>query len=65
MSLIPTVRRQSQVDLWVLEFEASLIYRVRSKTARVTHRNPDSAEGGVWVFGIIFFFKFMVIAFLG
>lgn len=46
MSLIPTVRRQSQVDLWVLEFEASLIYRVRSKTARVTHRNPDSAEGG-------------------
>jgi hypothetical protein len=36
--LIPAVRRQRQVD--VCEFEASLVYRVSSRTARATERNP-------------------------
>jgi hypothetical protein len=27
---------------WVYEFEASLVYRVRSRTARDTQRNPVS-----------------------
>jgi hypothetical protein len=27
---------------WISEFEASLVYRVSSKTARATQRNPDS-----------------------
>ena len=38
MPLIPAVRRQRQVD--VCEFEASLVYRVSSRTARATERNP-------------------------
>jgi hypothetical protein len=32
-------RRQRQVDF---EFEASLVYRVSSRTARATQRNPVS-----------------------
>jgi hypothetical protein len=31
-------RRQKQVDL--CEFEASLVYRMSSRTARATERNP-------------------------
>jgi hypothetical protein len=27
---------------WISEFEASLVYKVRSRTARVTQRNPVS-----------------------
>jgi hypothetical protein len=27
---------------WISEFEASLVYRVSSRTARVTQRNPVS-----------------------
>jgi hypothetical protein len=27
---------------WISEFEASLVYRVRSRTARATQRNPVS-----------------------
>jgi hypothetical protein len=27
---------------WISEFEASLVYRVSSRTARATHRNPVS-----------------------
>ena len=38
MPLIPALRRQRQVDL--CEFEASLVYRVSSRTARATQRNP-------------------------
>ena len=38
MPLIPAVRRQRQADLW--EFEASLIYRVCSRTDWATQRNP-------------------------
>jgi hypothetical protein len=37
--LIPTLRRLGQADLYY-EFEASLIYRVSSQTARATQRNP-------------------------
>jgi hypothetical protein len=38
--LIPTPGRQRQVDL--CEFKASLVYRVNSRTARATLRNPVS-----------------------
>jgi hypothetical protein len=27
---------------WISEFEASLVYRVSSRTARVTQRNPET-----------------------
>jgi hypothetical protein len=36
--LIPAFEKQSQVDL--CEFRASLVYRVSSRTARATQRNP-------------------------
>ena len=39
-TLILVPGRQRQVDL--SEFEASLVYRVSSKTARATQRNPVS-----------------------
>jgi len=42
MSLIPVLGRQRQVDL--CEFEASLLYRMSSKTARTTQRNPVSKK---------------------
>jgi hypothetical protein len=29
-------------DRWVSEFKTSLVYRVSSRTARATQRNPDS-----------------------
>ena len=38
MSLIPALGRQRQVD--PLEFKANLVYRVSSRTARDTQRNP-------------------------
>ena len=44
MPLIPALGRQSQADLY--EFEASLIYRVSSKTARDTQRNNRTERGG-------------------
>ena len=37
MPLIPALGRQRQV---ISEFEASLVYRVSSRTARATQRNP-------------------------
>jgi hypothetical protein len=37
MPLIEALRRQSQGD--VCEFQASLVYRVNSRTARATQRN--------------------------
>jgi hypothetical protein len=37
--LIPALGRQRQ---WISEFEASLVYRVSSRTARATQRNPVS-----------------------
>jgi len=40
MTLIPALRRQRQVEL--CEFEASLVYRVSSRTARAAHRHPVS-----------------------
>jgi hypothetical protein len=30
--------------LWISEFEASLVYKVSSRTARVTLRNPVSKK---------------------
>jgi hypothetical protein len=42
MSLIPVLGRQRQVDL--CEFEASLLYRMSSKTVRTTQRNPVSKK---------------------
>jgi hypothetical protein len=42
MQLIPAFRSQRQVDLW--EFEASLDYRVISRTARATQSNPVSKK---------------------
>jgi hypothetical protein len=35
--LIPALGRQRQA--WISEFEASLVYRVSSRTARATQRN--------------------------
>ena len=43
MPLIPALRRQMQVDRY--EFEASLVYRTSSRTARtVIQRNPVSKK---------------------
>ena len=42
MPLIPALGRERQVDL--CEFEASLVYRVSSRTVRDTQRNPVSKE---------------------
>jgi hypothetical protein len=39
MPLIPALRRKSR---WISEFEASLVYKVSSRTARATQRNPVS-----------------------
>ena len=41
MPLIPALGRQRQ---WVSEFEASLVYRVSSRTARTIQRNPVSKK---------------------
>jgi hypothetical protein len=38
MPLIPALGRQSQAELY--RFEASLVYRVSSRTARATQRSP-------------------------
>jgi hypothetical protein len=37
MPLVPTLKRQRQVDL--LEFKASLVYKTSSRTAKVIPRN--------------------------
>jgi hypothetical protein len=44
MPLIPALGRQRQADL--CEFEASLVYRVSSRTARDIQRNPVGWGGG-------------------
>ena len=44
MTFIPTFQRQKQVDLY--EFKAILVYRVSSRTARNTQRNPVSEVEG-------------------
>jgi len=41
--LIPALQRQGR---WVSEFEASLIYRESSRTARATQRNSVSNDDG-------------------
>jgi hypothetical protein len=33
-------RRKSNRDRWISEFEASLVFRESSRTARATQRNP-------------------------
>ena len=40
--MIPALRRQRQAEC--NEFKASLVYRVSSRTARVTQRNPVSKK---------------------
>jgi hypothetical protein len=40
MPLVPAFKRQRQADLCA--FKASLVYRVSSRTARATQRNPVS-----------------------
>jgi hypothetical protein len=42
MLVIPALRRQRQVDL--CKFKASLVYRVSSRTARATQKNPVSTN---------------------
>jgi hypothetical protein len=42
MSLIPEFRRQRQVDL--CEFKAGLVYRISSRTARDTQKDPVSKK---------------------
>jgi hypothetical protein len=39
MPVIPALERQRR---WISEFEASLVYRVSSRTAKATQRNPVS-----------------------
>jgi hypothetical protein len=39
--LIPVLGRQRQ-DQWISEFKVSLVYRMSSRTARTTQRNPVS-----------------------
>jgi hypothetical protein len=41
MPLIPALGRQRQA---ISEFKASLVYRVSSRTARATQRNPVSKK---------------------
>jgi hypothetical protein len=38
--LIPALGRQGSRGRWISEFEASLVYKVSSRTARATQRNP-------------------------
>jgi hypothetical protein len=38
--LIPALGRQRQADFEDFEFEASLVYKVSSRTARAIQRNP-------------------------
>ena len=40
--LIPVLERQRQRQMNLCEFEASLVYRGSSRTARATQRNPFS-----------------------
>jgi hypothetical protein len=40
--LIPALKRQRQRQADLCEFEASLVYRASSRTARATQRNPIS-----------------------
>lgn len=42
MSLISALRRQTQADLF--EFDASLMYRVSSRTVKATQSNPISKK---------------------
>jgi hypothetical protein len=40
MPLIPALERQRGRGRWIYEFEASLVYKVSSRTARAIQRNP-------------------------
>ena len=50
----PSKKGEGGRGRWISEFEASLVYRVSSRTARATQRNPvwkkgkkkDSGRGG-------------------
>jgi hypothetical protein len=42
MPLILALGRQRRRGRWIFEFEASLVYRVSSRIARDTQRNPVS-----------------------
>ena len=38
---------------WISEFEASLVYKVSSRTARAIQRNPVSKKSLIWDMGYI------------
>jgi hypothetical protein len=40
--LIPALGKQHLGSRWISEFKASLVYKVSSRTARATQRNPVS-----------------------
>ena len=42
MPLTPELRRQRQADLW--EFEANLVCKASSRTAKSTERNPAKTK---------------------
>ena len=50
--MIPALRRQRQADLH--ELEASLVYRVSSRPARATQRNPVSGKNFEMSAGVVF-----------
>jgi hypothetical protein len=51
MLLISAFGRQRQVDLY--EFEASLVYRMSSRAAKATQRNPVSKKNCVTFWKVI------------
>jgi hypothetical protein len=62
-SFIPAVWRQRRGDLLRWRLEASLVYRVSSRTARATQRNPvlkklkrgGAKEGEIQITFLLFF----------
>jgi hypothetical protein len=42
--ILPSNSQTQEADKWISEFKASLVYRMSSKTARATQRNPVSKE---------------------
>ena len=61
MSLIPALGRQRQAD--IIEFEASLVYRMSSRTgSNATQRNPVSKKSKEKIYNIIILIYTIVFA---